>query len=239
MSRLGLTVETPPTGLVPLRPALLACRRIDMVDHALAAALALNPEQHTSAGLVTCDQDDAMYVALDHATKFANVDVVFGRSFYAGSKHASGPYSGEVLGILAGADPEEVTEGLWALREALRESICFHTFEGDNRPAFFAHVISETGSYLAPQASIAVGEPMAYLIAPPLEAVLGVDAALKAANVTLAKWMPPPSETNFAGAYLTGALADVEAAAVAFVEAIRSVAEHPLRDSRRPARLRR
>jgi len=47
---------------------------------------------------------------------------------------------------------------------------------------------------------------MAYLIAPPLEAVVAVDAALKAAPVKLAKWIPPPSETNFAGAFLTGEL---------------------------------
>ncbi|MEW5851335.1 MAG: ethanolamine utilization microcompartment protein EutL [Myxococcota bacterium] len=226
-------------GLVPLRPKVLACRHIDVVDAQLAKALGLDPERHTSAGLVTCDQDDAMYVALDHATKYAEVDVVFAKSFYAGSKHASGPYSGEILGILAGRQPDDVAEGLWALREALQESICFHAYEGDNQPAFFAHIISETGRYLAPQAGIPVGDPMAYLIAPPLESVLALDLALKAANVRLAKHIPPPSETNFGGAYLVGTLAEVEAAAAAFAEGVRSVANAPMAGARRPERLRR
>lgn len=239
MSLLGLSKESPPDGLIALPPKVLACRQIDQMDAQLAEALKLEPGKHTSVGLITCDQDDAMYTALDHATKFANVDVVFARSFYAGSKHASGPYSGEILGILAGSDPAEVAEGLWTLREELRERIHFHTFEGENQPAFFAHVISETGRYLAPQAGIDVGSPMAYLIAPPLESVVGIDAALKAADVRLARHIPPPSETNFGGAFLVGDLPAVEAAAVAFVEAIRGVTDSPLAALRRPERLRR
>jgi ethanolamine utilization protein EutL len=225
---------------VDLWPTLLACRQIDQVDAQLAASLGLDPKKHTTAGLVTCDQDDSMYVALDHATKFANVDILFAQSFYAGSRHASGPYSGEILGILAGRDPDEVAEGLWALREALH-IVRFETFEGppDSHPAFLAHVIAETGRYLAPQAGIKPGEPMAYLIAPPLEAVLAVDAALKAAPVKLGKWIPPPSETNFAGAFLTGELHQLEAARDAFVEAIASVVVSPLNAARRPDRLRR
>ena len=106
-------------------------------------------------------------------------------------------------------------------------------------PAFLAHVISETGTYLAPQAGVKPGAPMAYLIAPPLEATVAVDAALKAAPVTLAKWIPPPSETNFAGAFLTGDLADLNAARDAFVAAIEEVVRSPLQASRRPDRLRR
>lgn len=225
---------------VDLWPTLLSCRQIDQVDAQLAGALSLDPQRHTTAGLVTCDQDDSMYVALDHATKFANVDVLFAQSFYAGSRHASGPYSGEILGIIAGKDPDEVAEGLWALREALHV-VRFQTFEGppDSAPSFLAHVIAETGRYLAPQAGIRPGEPMAYLIAPPLEAVVAVDAALKAAPVKLGKWIPPPSETNFAGAFLTGALHHLEAARDAFVDAVASVATSPLMAARRPDRLRR
>jgi hypothetical protein len=59
-------------------------------DPALLAAYGADPARHTALGLVTCDQDDALYVALDEATKHAAVDVVFARSFYAGAAHASG-----------------------------------------------------------------------------------------------------------------------------------------------------
>jgi len=235
---LGFTRRRVPEGLVPLPARILACRHIPRVHAALGAALGLDPVKHLSAGLITCDQDDAMYVALDHATKFADVDVVFGRSFYAGSRHASGPFSGEILGILAGAHPDHVAEALWALREGLR-TIQFHTFAGEQQPAFFAQVIAETGRYLAPQADLAPGEPMAYLIAPPMESVVGVDAALKAADVRLVKLLPPPSETNFGGAYLAGSLDQLEAAAEWFVEAIRELVRSPLGALRRPARERR
>lgn len=227
-----------PGALVDLWPRLLTCRQIDAVDAQLARALGLDPERHASAGLVTCDQDDSLYVALDEATKHARVDVVFARSFYAGSKHASGPFSGEILGIVAGEHPDEVAEALWALKEHLRV-VRFQSLPGEDQPAFLAHVVTETGTYLATQAGLAVGEPMAYLIAPPLESVIAVDAALKAASVTLAKHIPPPSETNFGGAFLSGPLPALEAARDAFVAAIRDVASSPLRDAQRPLRLRR
>jgi ethanolamine utilization protein EutL len=239
MRPLGLMQNELPRDLVALPAKLLAVQKIDQVEAQLGRALGLDPEKHTSAGLLTCDEDDALYTALDHCTKFADVDVMFARSFYAGSKHASGPFSGEILGIVAGQNPDHVAEALWSVREALADGVQFHTFAGENQPAFFAHVIHETGRYLAPLAGVPAGAPIAYLIAPPLEAALGVDAALKAAGVRLLKWMPPPSETNFAGAYLTGELADLEAAAIAFVEAIRAVSRSPLSALRRPERLRR
>jgi ethanolamine utilization protein EutL len=226
-------------ALIPQRPRLLSVRQLEQVEPQLARSLGLDPKRHVSAGLITCDQDDSLYAALDHATKFADVDVVYAKSFYAGSAHASGPLSGEILGIIAGPDPDEVKEGLWALREALLEKISFFALEGTEAPAFFPHVISETGRYLAPQAGIKPGEPMAYLIAPPIEAVIGVDAALKAANVKMARWFGPPTETNFAGAYLVGALADVEAAARGFSEAIEQVVARPMSGLVRPERERR
>jgi ethanolamine utilization cobalamin adenosyltransferase len=69
---------------------------------------------------------------------------------------------------------------------------------------------------------------MAYLIAPPLESVVGLDAACKAANVRLAKWFGPPSETNFGGGYLVGDQTACEAAATAFASAIADVCAAPI-----------
>lgn len=229
---------------IDLWPTLLTCRQIDSIDRQLGRAMELDLNRHRSLGLVTCDQDDALYVALDHCTKFADVDVVFGRSFYAGARHASGPYSGEILGVVAGPTPSDVESALGALREHLQKVVRFQTFPGDDgkgggQPAFLAHVIAETGSYLAPQVGLPRGAPMAYLIAPPVEAVLAVDAALKAARVELGKWIPPPSETNFAGAFLKGELPELEAARDAFIAAVADLAQRPLASARRPAHERR
>ena len=69
---------------------------------------------------------------------------------------------------------------------------------------------------------------MAYLIAPPAEALVGLDAAMKAAAVELRVFYGPPSETNFAGGLLTGDQAACRAACEAFAQAVCEVAQKPL-----------
>lgn len=219
--------------LAPIPPTLLAVRRLPAADPALLAAYGADPARHVSLGLVTCDQDDALYVALDEATKHADVDVVFARSFYAGSAHASGRLSGEILGVLAAREPQSIDDGLVALERCLAHDACFYDADGARTITVFPHVIGSLGRYLAAQAGLPVGEPMAYLVAPPLEATLGLDAALKAAAVRAVKITAPPTETNFACAWLTGErpgdLAACEAAASAFAAAVVEVAATPRR----------
>lgn len=70
---------------------------------------------------------------------------------------------------------------------------------------------------------------MAYLIAPPLEAMMGIDAALKAAGVEMRVFYGPPSETNFAGALLTGEQSACVSACEAFAEMVCAIAEAPLK----------
>ncbi|MEZ6186169.1 MAG: ethanolamine utilization microcompartment protein EutL [Planctomycetota bacterium] len=213
--------------LDPIRPRVLATRFIPNAPDALLEAYGLSGEEHPSLALVTCDQDDALYVALDEATKQAPVDVVFARSLYAGAAHASGPLSGEVLGILGGQSPADVREGLAACVRCLEQDACFYTADAEGKLAIFPHVVHAIGGYLARESGLEPGSPLAYLIAPPLEAVVGIDAALKAADVRLVKNFAAPTETNFGGAYLTGPLEQCEAAAVAFAEAIVAVAQQP------------
>jgi ethanolamine utilization protein EutL len=217
--------------LEPIIPTVLSVRRIPNADPAVLAAYGADAAKHVSLGLVTCDQDDALYVALDEATKHARVDVVFARSFYAGSAHASGRLSGEILGVLAAAEPQAIEDGLAALIACLAHDACFYDADGKRGVTVFPHVIGSLGHYLSREAGLAPGEPMAYLVAPPMEATLGFDAALKAAAVRAVKVTPPPTETNFACAWLTGIspgdLAACEAAAVAFAAAVVEVAARP------------
>ncbi|MCE9574761.1 MAG: ethanolamine utilization microcompartment protein EutL [Deltaproteobacteria bacterium] len=213
--------------LEPILPKILAVRRLPRADAAVLAAYGADPARHVSLGLITCDQDDSTYVALDEATKHAAVDVVYARSFYAGAGHASGRLSGEILGVLAAADPDELDAGLVALRRCLEHDACFYDADGKGTVTVFPHVIASLGRYLAAQSGLAVGDPMAYLVAPPLEQGIALDAALKSANVRAVKVFPPPTETNFAAAWLTGTLDACEAAAVAFAEAVVAVAAAP------------
>ena len=68
---------------------------------------------------------------------------------------------------------------------------------------------------------------MAYLVAPPMEATIALDAALKAADVRALKVFPPPTETNYAAAWLGGELHQCRAAAEAYAEAVVEVGRDP------------
>ncbi|BFT69210.1 ethanolamine utilization microcompartment protein EutL [Paenibacillus sp. P36] len=215
-----------PPNEKPIRAVPLAVRIIPNVDAGLAQKLELKPGIR-SLGLLTSSIDDVGYTAIDEATKNAAVEVVYARSFYAGSGHASGPLSGEFIGIIGGTSPDEVRSGLDAAIQVMESGACFYALNADATHAYYAHVVSRTGSYLSKEAEIREGEPLAYLIAPPLEAVYAMDAALKAADVRLCKFYGPPTETNFAGGLLTGSQSACMAAAEAFAEAVRSIAREP------------
>ena len=58
-----------------------------------------------------------------------------------------------------------------------------------------------------------------------------MDAALKAADVTLCKLYAPPSETNFGGGLLSGTQSACDAACIAFAEAVAEVAGRPLENA--------
>jgi ethanolamine utilization protein EutL len=211
----------------PIKPKVLAVRLIPNVAPDLAEKLGLK-EYQRSIGMITANIDDSTYTALDEATKKAEVEVVYAKSFYAGAAHASGPRSGEIIGILAAPNPAEVQAGIDACIDHLENEAFFYTCDG-GQTAWYPHTISRTGSYLSKVAGIAEGEPLAYLIAPPLEAMYGIDAALKAAEVEMKAFYGPPTETNFGGALLTGTQSACRSACEAFQRAVIDVIENALK----------
>ena len=209
-----------------LRPSVLGVKLIPNVDDKMAEELKL-PEGYKSIGIVTADCDDVTYTALDEATKMAEVTVVYAKSFYGGAANANTKLAGEVIGILAGPTPAEVKSGLDAVVEFIENEATFYSANEDDTICYYAHCVSRTGSYLSETAGIAEGEALAYLIAPPIEAMYALDAALKAADVTLAAFFGPPSETNFGGGLLTGSQSACKAACEAFADAVKFVAQNP------------
>ena len=212
--------------LDPIYATPLAVQLIPQVDRNFAAELKLRDEQR-AIGLISSDNDDATYVSIDEATKMADVEVVYARSFYAGAKHTSGKLSGEIMAILAGPDPAEVRAGLQAAVEYMKNQAIWYSANDDDSIAFFPHVISRTGSYLSKVCNIPLGTPIAYLIAPPNEGLVALDAALKAADVTIVSLTMPPSETNYMGVMLTGDQPACVAAASAFRNKVLEVASNP------------
>ena len=211
----------------PIRTKVLSIRLIPNADRFLLKAMQVQ-EGHRSLGLITTDCDDVSYAALDEATKKADVSVAYARSMYAGSSNASTALAGEFIGILSSENPEDVKSGLAAAVSYIENDACFYSANDDDSIVYFAQCISRTGSYLSEMAGVPEGTAMAYLIAPPLEAMYGVDAALKAADVKMCVLYAPPSETNFGGALLTGSQSACKSACDAFAAAVEFVADNPI-----------
>jgi len=201
---------------------VLAVRYLANASPTLCMQLGI-PKEYPSLAMLTTDSDDPTYIALDEATKAAQVQVCYSRSFYAGAANASTPNAGEVIGILAGTTPGIVRSGMEAALSALKRV----GFQDVGVPCL-AHTVSSCGSFLAKEAGVKEGTALAYLIAPPLESMYAMDAALKAADVKLCKLYAPPSETNFGGGLLSGSQSACNAACEAFLQAVEEVAQKPL-----------
>ena len=206
-----------------IRVKILAVQYLANAAPSLCKALGA-PEGYPALAMLTTDCDDATYIALDEATKAADVKVCYGRSFYAGAGNASTPNAGEVIGILAGVTPGAVKSGM----EAALSMLEYVGFEEAGGVPYLAHTVSRSGSFLAKEAAVPEGTPLAYLIAPPLESMYAMDAALKAADVKLCKLYEPPSETNFGGGLLSGTRSACEAACAAFAKAVAEVAANSI-----------
>ena len=211
----------------PLKANVLAAKIIPNASPEMLKDLDI-PADYKSLALITADSDDVTYTALDEATKKADVVVVYAKSCYAGAANANTALAGEIIGILAGPNPAEVKSGLDAAIDYIENEAHFISANDEDSICYFAHCISRTGSYLSKGAGIEEGEALAYLIAPPLEAMYAVDAALKAADVKLCVLYAPPSETNFGGALLTGSQSACKSACDAFAAAVEFVAETPV-----------
>ena len=206
-----------------IKVTVLAVQYLPGADPELCRQLGA-PEGYCSLALLTTDSDDATYIALDEATKAADAVVCYGRSFYAGAANASTPYAGEVIGILAAKTPGAARSGMAAALNALEHI----GFEQAGDVPYLAYTVSRCGSFLAQEAGVAEGTALAYLIAPPLESMVAMDKALKAADVELCKLYRPPSETNFGGGLLKGTRSACEAACAAFAQGVAEIAQKPL-----------
>ncbi|GAB3796416.1 ethanolamine utilization microcompartment protein EutL [Virgibacillus kimchii] len=210
----------------PIYGQVLGVKLISNASPDLAKEFNLSSSQR-SLGIITGDVDDVVFTALDEATKKADVEVVYAESMYAGADNATTKLTGEVIGVLAGDNPEEVRSGLDAAVSYIENDAYFVSANEDDSINYFAHLISRTGTFLSKEANIREGEALAYLIAPPIEAVYALDAALKAADVRLVTFYGPPSETNYGGGLLTGSQSACKAACDAFADAVNFVADNP------------
>lgn len=210
-----------------IKPKILSIQKIPFVSPVISAQFDVKPE-HISLGLLTVNSDHALFAALDQGTKDSDTEVAYRHSLYGGSRFASGPLSGEVIGIFSGENPTVIENALKSTVNYLEEKSFFRSANSDNSLIFFPHVIGSIGRFLSHEIGLPEGEAIAYLIAPPIEATVALDYALKNSDTRLVKFLKPPTPTNFSGGYLTGTISDCQAAAEAFTEKIIEIANHPI-----------
>ena len=101
-------------------------------------------------------------------------------------------------------------------------------FEDAAGVPYLAHTVSSVGDVSGKGSGRAPGLGAGLSDAPPLEGMYAMDAALKAADVTLCKLYAPPSETNFGGGLLAGTQSACDAACAAFADAVAEIAASPV-----------
>ena len=204
---------------------MLSCVCIARVSEPLAKALELREDQK-SICVYPSNIDDLVYVGGDEATKKADVELVYAKSFYGGGSCASTKLMGEGIGILAGPDIAQVRAAADAVRDFEASKVLYAVTCNDDDDIFvMSYCVSSVGSYFSKAFGIPKGASMSWLGAPPTESVYAMDAALKASNAQLVQYFGPPTETNWGGAIMTGTQSDCKTACDAWARAVMQVAD--------------
>lgn len=211
-----------------IKTYVLSQKLIPNVDKDMFKELKL-PDDHRSIGIFTADNDDAAYIAMDDATKKANIQVAYVESTYGGGSCAWSKYGGEVIGIISGPTPDEVRCGLKYIKEFIETKSSLYSVNEDDSVVYYAYNISRIGKYYANSLGLKEGSSLAYLASAPLESMYALDVALKAADVHVAEFWGPPTVTNCGGALLTGSQSACKAAVDAFANAVAFAVDQPLK----------
>ena len=175
------------------------------------------PEDHRVLGLIACDVENIMYLALDDATKKANVKAIYSLPAYTGRGNLWAFVRGQVVGMLTGKNVEDVRRGLMYAREFIEKDSELYTFDEDNSLICFVRLIPKVGKYYQEKYGIPEGMAVAQLVSSPVESTYALDKALKAGDVRIAELMLPPTRTNTGGAVVYGTYAACRAARDAFL----------------------
>jgi len=210
-----------------LRAELVCQKIIPNVDPGLAKQLKLK-DHHKSLALLTASVDDITFIAVDEATKKADVEVVYCECVFSALNDPYAKLSGEAIAVLASPDPAEARAGLEAAVDHVYNGAFYVNADEAGESIYMAHTISSSGTYLSEMCGVPAGTAMAYCMAPPVEMFYAVDAAAKAADVEIGcLFTPPLNTTNISGAIFVGSQSACKAACDAFAEACIYVANNP------------
>ncbi len=215
------------TSVQPMKVKLLMKKVLANVSPEYAKAWNL-PEGHTSVGFFSTDNDDVAYLAVDDATKKANIQVVRAETFWGGNDCSWSAYGGGVFVMFSGPKIADVKSGMNSVQDFVDRQSMLQNFDGDRAKAFYAQTIPRIGSYFAKLCDIPEGTSISYLVGGPIETSYAIDKALKAGNTKIGYYWFPPSHANSSGAILYGTESACKSATQAFVEALKFAIDHPM-----------
>lgn len=186
------------------------------------------PEGHQSVGFFSVDNDDAGYLAVDDATKKADIKVIHAETFYGGQTCSWSKYGGSVFVMFSGPKVADVRSGMDYVKNFIDNRAELYNFDGDEGTAFYAQCVPRTGKYFGEMCGIEEGTSYAYLVGGPIETNYALDKALKAGETRIVKYWYPPSHANSSGAVLAGTESACRSAAAAFVDALHYAILHPM-----------
>ena len=186
------------------------------------------PEDHESAGLISCDNEDVLILALDDATKKDRIHVVHVEKSYVGGTRLLGEFEHACNAIISGPKVQDVKSGLSHIREYV-EKKCAHYTVGDSPCVnWYADWVPRAGKYMQERLGISGDTSYCYLYSTPMESTYAMDAAMKASNTSLAEISNIVTRDNRIGVILTGTESACRAATEAYSNAIERFAASPL-----------
>lgn len=214
-------------NIVRMKPRMLSQKLIAHVSSEFAKLYNL-PEGHQSVAFFSTDNDDVGYLAVDDATKKANIQVIHAETFYGGQTCSWSKYGGSVFIMFSGPKVADVRSGLAYVRDFIENKSALYNFDGDEGTAFYAQCIPRVGKYYRDLCGIPEGTSYAYLVGGPIETNYALDKALHASDTRIVKYWFPPSHANSSGAIVAGTESACRAAVDAFVDALKAATANPL-----------
>ena len=175
------------------------------------------PENHSNIGIFTTETDEAGYVAIDESTKEANICAAYARSSYGGLGCENG---GQMLGVISGTSIDDVKAGLSYIIDFVNNKAGLYSANDEGSITYFAQTIASIGSYFSKRLNLPKGTSIAYVSAPPLEGIIGVDEVLRTTEVKIVEFRDTLTTSNRSGAIFTGTSSDCDAACSAFAQAV-------------------
>ncbi|MBK5244388.1 MAG: ethanolamine utilization microcompartment protein EutL [Eubacteriaceae bacterium] len=184
------------------------------------------PEGCIDIGIFTTQYDGVGYCAADEATKAANVDVVYIKTLYGSG---AGLNDGQVFGVITGPTVSDVESGLRYIRDFAEKKASVYSVNKDDTNLIYAELVPKIGKYFSKTYGLPIGSSIAFLFAPALEGIVGIDEALTVADVEVVKFFGPPTNSNLSGIIVTGTQSNCKTACEAFKKAIIDCVNDPVK----------